>query len=377
MSTPSRRKNIALVEQLIATPQNYSFFQAVRLLERAALFSEHVNMLDIRRTRGKNFIAGFAPPTSETLRIKSLPSMRFPNADIHSVIRSEGDELSSPWIMTINFLGLAGAMGVLPYHYTEMILQRVKQKDESLLHFLDLFVHRTASLFYQASTKYHLPLEYERKKLIPDTKKLTDKHTQALLSIIGIGTSGLYGRLNVADESLLFYSGLFSQHVRTTSSLVQILQDYFQVPIKIHEFIGQWQELLPDMRTQLASKMVPFGQNAQLGRSAILGKKGWFAQGKIRISLGPLNQKQFYQFAPSTKALNALNDMVRLYLGLENDYDFIIEVKRKDIPRQIQLTKNSKPIMGWNTWLSSGEKSGSNRSDTLKIVVSANRLNSH
>ncbi len=374
MSTPSWRKNSSVVEKLLNSPHAYSFFQAVRILERATLLNSPNVVLGERSMRAKNPIAHFVPPTSETIRISTYQTFKFPNAEIYSIERNANSGQVPPWLMHINFFGLTGSMGVMPYHYTELILQRLKQKDESLVHFFDLFNHRMASFFYQAATKYQLPIEYERKRLGITTKKNLDTQTQLLLSLLGLGTKGLNDRLHIKDESLLFYSGLFTQQVRTSAGLKQILQDYFDIPVKIQEFVGQWQELIPDVRTRVVSRAQPKGQNARLGHSTMLGHKGWFAQGKIRISLGPLNREQFYRFAPGTKALRALNDMVRIYVGIEHDYDFIIDVKRKDIPKQIQLNKTARPIIGWNTWLSSPDETTYDNNETLKITVSANRL---
>jgi len=339
------------------------------------MHQENANASLGNRTLGsKNSLASFVPPATEVIRIHTHQGFSFPEAEIQSVSKGQSSNATTQWAMTVNFMGLTGCMGVMPYHYTEMILQRLKQKDETLIHFLDLFNHRIISLFYQAATKYHLPIEYERKKLNPGIKKQRDMQTQGLLSLIGLGTRGLQDRLQIKDESLLFYSGLLTQQVRTSSGLKQILQDYFDIPVYIQEFVGQWQELIPDIRTRLGSKVMPKGQNACLGKSAMVGHKGWFAQGKIRITLGPLNREQFYRFAPGTKALKALNDMVRLYVGIERDYDFIIEVKRKDIPQKITMTKGASPIMGWTTWLSNRDNSDQLSDEILKIRVSANRL---
>lgn len=378
MSTQSWRKNSSVVEKLLDEPHTFSFFQAVRILERATQFESSTFPMGERLLHAKNTIAGFAPPATEVIRLHTNQSFVFPEAEIFSIEKRRGknttEEPVTRWHMHVNFMGLTGCMGVLPYHYTELILKRLKQKDETLAHFLNLFNHRSISLFYQASTKYHLPIEYERKKLNPGIKKQRDMQTQALLSLVGLGTEGLNKRLNVRDESLLFYSGLFTQQVRTSSGLKQLLQDYFDIPVKIQEFVGQWQELIPDIRTRMGRKGMPKEQNAQLGHSAMIGHKGWFAQGKIRISLGPLNREQFYKFAPATTALKALNDMVRMYLGIEHDYDFVIEVRRKDIPTKITLGKGASPIMGWNTWLSNTENPHADSEETLRITVSANRL---
>jgi len=62
-------------------------------------------------------------------------------------------------------------------------------------------------------------------------------------------------------------------------------------------------------------------------------------------------------------------------VGIEQDYEFIIEVNRKDVPNKISLQRKSTAIMGWNTWLSSGTDDQSNLTETLKIKVSTQRFN--
>ncbi len=369
MSTPCRRKNTSVVSDLTEVPHGYSFFQAVRLLERAAVFRQKQGNTDI----ASKPVARFTPPGTEAIRFHGQQSLSFQSAEISSIRETREKTARQQWQMAVNFMGLTGSNGVLPYHYTELILQRLKMKDDTLQHFFDLFNHRSISLFYQAASKYRLPIEYERKKLNPLPGRVHDHHTQVLLSLLGLGTPHLTGRQYTRDESLIYYGGLFTQSIRSTSGLRQILQSHFKIPVQIKEFIGQWQSLIDDVRTRLPGRDNPAGQNNQLGRSVMLGKKGWFAQGKINIILGPLTEEQLHTFAPGTRALKALNEIVRLYAGMEYDYDFVIRVKRADIPEKIKLDKKQAPIMGWNTWLAS-KPAQYDKDETLDISVSANRI---
>lgn len=369
MSTTSRRKDTPVVTQLAKRPFDFSFQQAVRLLERAAAFVNPASRAFARKP-----VARFTPPANEVVRFHGRPSLSFPSAELDSVSIKKNDTAPNQWRVFVNFLGLTGSSGVLPYHYSELVLQRLKHKDKSLMNFLDLFNHRTISLFYQAAAKYNLPLEYERKQLNPSPGSETDNHTQVLLSLIGLGSRGLQRRLHTRDESLLYYAGLFSSKVRSAGGLKQIIRQHFGIPAEIREFMGQWQELIDDVRTRLPGLAAPRGQNNRLGRSVMLGRKGWFAQGKIRIILGPLSKNQLHNFAPGTATLKTLDEIVRLYINFEYDYDYVMRIKRTDIPERIRLNKYSPAIMGWNTWLSTRTGKYTGTETTVDIPVSAHRL---
>lgn len=370
MSTKGWRKNTSITRKLIETPYDYQFLQAVRLLERSALFEKETAQSNI----ACNPVAKFAPPLSETVRFKTNQSLAFPSSEINNIRRVEKNSSTTQWQMAVNLMGLTGSMGVLPFHYTELILKRQKLKDETMRRFFDLFNHRTLSLFFEASVKYNLPLQYERNRLYSTRSNHHEPQTRTLLSLIGLGTTGLSNRLYTKDESLVYYSGLFNQKIRTSTGLKQILRSHFNIPVKINQFIGQWQELIDDVRTRLPDVNHPTGRNICLGRSAMLGKKGWLAQGKIRIILGPLNKQQLSEFSPGTHTLKALNELVRMYVDMETDYEFIIRIKKSDIPEKVQLGKVTPTIIGWNTWLSKKSIRQTGRNKTLDISVPACRL---
>lgn len=369
MPTTSRRKNSSVIQKLIQSPFDFTFKQAVRLVERTSLFRS----LEDKKI-ATNPVARFMPPESENIRFHAKQTLSFPSSDISEISIKKNNGISRQWGMQTCFMGLTGSNGILPFHYTEYVIERSRKKDNSIQAFFDLFNHRTISLFYQASVKYSLPLEYERHKLNSSSPFEADKHSGILLSLIGLGTQGVQNRLFTRDESLIYYSGLFSKKLRTSTGLKQIIHHHFQIPVEIKEFIGQWQDLIDDVRTRLPGLASPKGQNNQLGKSVMLGSKGWFSQGKIRIVLGPLSKEQLHTFSPGTTTLKALDEMVKLYLNFEHDYDYVMRIRRRDIPERIHLKSSNPPIMGWNTWLSSSDSSSAANDETVDIPVSAHRL---
>lgn len=367
MSTSSRRKIFSIIQGLTHAPYNHSFIQTVRLLQRSAL----LKCADFERVASKP-VARFTPPSTEVVRFQTNNSLSFPSTEIDSLSQVTNSMGIKQWKVGINFMGLTGNSGVLPYHYTETVLQRLKLKDESLKKFFDLFNHRTISLFYQASIKYNLAIDYEQNKTNANIG--SDNHTQALLSLIGLGTKNLRNRHFTKDESLIYYSGLLTQQIKTSSGLKTILENHFKVPIKIKEFVGQWHELIDDVRSRLPSRAQSSGQNNRLGKSAMLGSKGWLAQGKFSIVIGPIKSAQLQDFSPGTKTLKSMDEMVRFYAGVESNFDFKIKVWKSDIPSRMVLNSKNPPSMGWNTWLTDKNKPSKSSDETIEISVSSRRL---
>ncbi|MEO0443311.1 MAG: type VI secretion system baseplate subunit TssG [Pseudomonadota bacterium] len=384
MSSKNWRKNTSVVQKVTAEPFNFSFFQIVRLLERASIFSNRETLLeqsaisshsDAKASKHSvNPVSGFIPPASENIYFYSHNALTFANSSVEKIQLKEKINGLLQWQMQVNFIGLNGTNSTLPYHYTELILQRLKAKDPSLLDFLDLFNHRITSLFYRAGTKYHLPLEYERQHLFATKQRTSDPATATLLSLIGLSTEHMTQQLSIPGEALIYYSGLLTQKVRTPTGLKAIIQHQFGIDVCIEEFVGQWQDLIDDVRSRMPSKHQPKGQNIRLGKSVIVGARGWFAQGKIRIILGPLDKHQRLQFAPGTKSLKALSELIKFYAGLEINYDIVLRFRRADIPRRTALKYRQPPALNWNAWLAFHPLSQSDNNETVDVTISTKRL---
>src|SRR5262249_46221817 len=142
-------------------------------------------------------VGGAGPPAREVVRFRSLPALSFPASAIHELIRPPGDQPVPR--MAVTFMGLMGTNGVLPRHYTELIirLEREQRGEErrSLREWLDLFNHRFISLFYRSWEKYRFWTALDRGQ-----HRASDNttFTLALRSVAGLATGGLSNRLRVA-----------------------------------------------------------------------------------------------------------------------------------------------------------------------------------
>src|SRR5262249_10363085 len=185
-----------------------------------------------------------------------------------------------PLEMVVAFLGLTGPLGVLPQHYTALLLRRIRARDYALRDFLDLFNHRTISLFYRAWEKYRLPFAYERTQLDRGRGEV-DLCSLCLYCLAGMGTGGLRGRLDIPDEAFLFYSGHFAHWPRSASALGSMLEDYFEIPIQILQAQGQWLNLGKADISLMPGPAFPRGRHNQLGVDMVVGERVWDVQGKF------------------------------------------------------------------------------------------------
>ncbi|MEP7211652.1 MAG: type VI secretion system baseplate subunit TssG [Acidobacteriota bacterium] len=313
-----------LDQQLFERPFSFEFFQAVRLLEKL-----HPD----RETVGRD-----ALPAQEAVRFRSRIAFDFPSSEIHEMTEST-DELTGERRveMFVNFMGMVGVSGVLPTHYTELVLDRIRHRDTAMWAFLDIFTHRAVSMFYQAWSKYRFPVEYERGG---------DEFTQYLFDIAGLGTRGLRGRMSVPDEALLPYCGLIAQKPHSANAVENILSDYFGFDAKIEQFFGQWLNLEPPDRTYIGEK------NNVLGVSAIAGTSVWSQQTKFRVVLGPLTFKQFRSLLPDGTAYKDVESIVRFMMGSEFDFDVKLLLSGGQVPGTVLTTRAMRrPMLGWTSYL--------------------------
>jgi type VI secretion system protein ImpH len=313
--------NAEVAEQLTLDPPAYGFFQAVRLLER--LFPD----------RGS--VGRFSDPAAEVVQFSARPVINFPASEIHAVDLPT----SRPGRMVVNFMGLIGPLGVLPYHYTQHVAERSRVRDRALRDFLDMFQHRLISLFYRAWEKYHFTAAYER-----DGRDGVSEH---LRDLIGLGIAAFRNRFSVPDEALLQYAGVLGQQPRSALALQQLLEDILDVPVAVEQFIGGWYRLSPGTQCRVGEET---GPAEQLGLGAVVGDEMWDQQARVRLRLGPLTRPQYEHFLPNGGGHDLLRTVTRFFSHDQVDFEIQLVLVRDDVPGCVLGADEGVPL-GWRTWL--------------------------
>ncbi len=356
MAAESGRSDANLIDALRAAPQRFEFIQAVRLLERAAVAAARDP-----RFAAPGLIGTDNDPRGETLRLRAVLDLAFPATEVVGF-----DEAGSKPALTVAMMGLSGVSGVLPAHYARLLLEALRDKNTAARDFLDMFNHRSLSLFARAAEKYRLPLLYERAKT-----RGADAISGALLALIGMRGPALEHHQALPDESLVYYAGHFSHAVRTADALRQMLSEYFDRPVGIKQFQGHWANLMRDEQSRLGGAAPDARRYASLGTSAVLGARVWDVQGSFRVQLGPLDYAQFQTFMPGAAQMTQLATLTRTYVGPALDFDVQLTIKGSEVPAMaLSPDPAAGARLGWNTWLPSVSPRG-DASDAIFRMESA------
>jgi type VI secretion system protein ImpH len=333
MATESRESSIALETDepqfrmfrklLDEEPFRVEFFQAVRMLQRME--------------KGRGAVGYFVAPTGEALRFSAMTSLTFPPSQLYDIERTPSGQLK----MTVQFMGLTASVSPLPVIYAELILARTREKDHALADFFDIFNHRLISLFYRGWEKYRFFIGFENGS--------SDTLSPRLMDLLGLGTEGLSGRVGVPDNACLNYVGLLGRHTRTAGSLKHLLEDYFAVPVAIHQFAGTWRTIPSENRTRLSG----FNRaSEQLGIGVVVGEEVWDHHGRIGVELGPMTFERYIDFLPGRQGHHDLTAWLRFYSNGSYETEVKLILNREEAPScQLGDQSDQRPRLGLVSWL--------------------------
>jgi len=331
---PARKGIDAAVDVLQRAPEAIDLFALLRFVEASAP----------ERPR-----LGYSQtPRDDAVRLGQYPSSSFaPTAVVGIEPRGRRP---APLVRVLS-LGLFGPNGPLPLHITEYVRDRIRnQNDPTLVAFADIFHHRALTLFYRAWADAQPTVQMDRQG--------NNRFTLHVGSLTGQGLDSMRGRDSVEDNAKLFASGHLVRLTRNPEGLSQTLSHYFQVPVRMHEYIRSWIEIPLQHRTRLAGTAL----SNRLGVGAVAGACVPDVQSRFRLELGPMSLISYEQFLPIARNNRRLRDWVRQYVGLEFRWDVDLLLCSEEVPHN-QLGGRTR--LGWTTWL--GHRSSGSPADDLRL----------
>lgn len=321
MAEQNRTTPDSLIEELRRDPMRFDFFQALRLIEC------------LHPTRPR--LGTAARAADDPVRLGQEPELQFPTSTVASFADATPGGTPVPFL-AVRFLGLFGPQGPLPLHLTEYVREQVRNTgDRTFARFVDIFHHRMLCLFYRARANGQPAVHHDR----PDE----DRFPLYVGSLFGLGSGAMRHRDALPDPVKLFFSGHFACQARHADGLSAILRGFFQVPVRIDEFVGEWMDIAKRDQTRLGHSRT----TGALGHSTVIGARVWGCQHKIRIRVGPLAYGQYQAFLPGGTALERLTAIVRNYIGDELVWDVNLVLRRDEVPI---LALGGPVRLGWTTW---------------------------
>lgn len=323
-----------MIDALREQPWQFEFFQAVRLA-----------LLEAAARRGGSGARGRGEddPADEPLRFEAHTSTAFPTAALAGSGAKEVDDTEGAARRTlrVNFFGLTGPSGVLPAHFTNLLIELERAKNPRVSAFQNLFNHRLVTLFYRAWEKPRVVVGYERARRSAAGSTGDEAWRVPLLRMIvalcGYSPHGGFaGRHEFGDDAVAYYSGHLAQQRRPASAIAAIVASYFRVRATVEPFVGQWLRFSPGDRSRLDGR----GN----GSFRFIGESTWDIQGRFRVTLGPLPMADYLRFLrpparhePEYDAHSArgeyfaLVQLVQACAAPEYDFEIVLVLRRADV----------------------------------------------
>lgn len=314
---PGTLRQRSVIAQLLASPQQYAWCQAVRLL--LGWLQQHGVPPEVALARVLRFDNSVAPG--------------FPASQLEA-IRVEGslDNIDQLQLhLTPNFMGFLGSHGALPSHYSERLARHQSSlRDDAPRAFLDLFSSRALMLFYRACEKYRIEHGQAGQQFLPHLLQLAARTP-------GSGS-------DIDPRVIGLYSGLLQQRHVSATVMARILAAHFGVAVTVRETSGAMLALAPGEQTALG------GANALLGQRATLGTRCLRPDLGVTLRLGPMPAAQHAGFLPRAPASRQLAQLLALF-GQPLLLYRIELILRADDVRGTTLGPAPESGLGWNSFL--------------------------
>jgi type VI secretion system protein ImpH len=315
-----------VIRRLLEAPREFSFFQAVRLLELALPDATP--------------LGGRGPASREAVRLRPSTSLSFQSAEVTAVTPPAAE--GQPYRLTTTVAGLYGANSPLPGFYSDEILhyETVNAPDpDPVRGFLDLVNHRLLSLLYRAWAKYRWAFSFRG--------GASDAISRCMFHLIGLGDPHVRDTLGVPAQRLLRYAGFITQLPHGSTALGGVLSDYFDdVPVQVDPCLPRWVDVAEADQNRLGVR------NTTLAESLTVGARVRDRAGKFGLRVGPLPAlAPFVEFLPIGCHSRPLGALVRFLVPDPLEYDLFLGLEGPAVPA-LQLTRTEEAArLGWTSWI--------------------------
>ncbi|MDR1609481.1 MAG: type VI secretion system baseplate subunit TssG [Holosporales bacterium] len=212
-----------------------------------------------------------------------------------------------------NLYGIAGIEGILPDCYVQEFWQHNGTFKRAITDFLDIFNSKFLELRYLFMKRHHI------QSLSCPSEESTIGRTVSSLTGFESGDNDKCTILAIPFQLRIAGQNLFWQRTRTCEGMRVLLTSFFEVPIKVRQFVGTFIEI--DKSQQSAIGVLHNRHNA-LSENCFLGSNVWDQTSAVDIEIGPLDFRTYVKFLPKQSLrdqqfapLEKMKEIIRMYVS--------------------------------------------------------------
>lgn len=238
MATSQQNEFSILIERIQNCLQKYEVWQLLRLLK--------LNITQVNHAQ-------------ELIRFRTDSHLRFPQNNVSAI---EYSEISKKITLIINFMSLLGGSGILPLHYTELLVKQQRFNNYDLIDLIDTLQQQSIWYYCQAFEQSRIYLFHENYQLgISKNNPVND-------FIRSIGATTV---IHEKDQKIInTFLPHFANRIKSVNGLQLIISRCMRLPIEIQEFTKYEVNLPLHEATTLTGNI---DSNNRLSHSFTLGTK--------------------------------------------------------------------------------------------------------
>ena len=244
----------------------------------------------------------------KSIHFSQNPSLQFPDREFAKI---EDDDAQHQITVLTNFLGLIGATGVMPVHYTEDILHQLRSKNYAQKEFYDFFHQRIIAIFYAADQALAPIIDTDATNLEHIKQSAIQKY---LCDLLGID----YQPNNMA----LQHSSFYANPTPSAAKLEQILRANTLLNIHVQQNYAI-SETIPQQYTNHLENTTSI--NMTLTKNFVLGDRVRLDHVYFLIIVAAQNFNEFVHLQCDTHIKNTIKQHASAYSG--NAFKFHIEIQ--------------------------------------------------
>lgn len=309
------------LQEAYTSPWNYGFTSLTRWFSA--------------RYQASDAIGKTKRPHQDKIRFGQHPTLAFSPREIANIRLQDGKLKIEHY-----GLGLWGANGPLPLHYSEIAMHRKEMvHDQTLTNFVDIFHHRSISLFYRA---------WAINQSTAGIDNPNDERFSRYIAWLSGEELDEIDTLSIPRHARLSASATSISQSKSPDALTKTLSHYFGVPFEINEYHFHWIAMEKGDQTRLGIINPDNPYANQLGMGAMLGAHIPDCQHAFLLRVGPLSLNKYLHFLPNGKYFKQIKDWVRTFVGFEYTWFMQLTID----PDQVQpMQLGGQQRLGWDAWM--------------------------